>query len=81
MDELAAAAAVLAMDVDSEIDDATILEITDGSPGASTGTVPASGCATEDEENHTNVPVDRQLRTKNPKVNMHPGRLQSPPCP
>lgn len=72
MDELAAAAAVLAMDVDSESDDATLLEMTDDSPGASTGTVPASGCATEDIENRTNVPVDGRPRTKNPKVKMHP---------
>ena len=72
MDELAAAAAVLAMDVDSEINDPTFLETTDDYFRVSTGTVPASGCATEYDENHTSVPADCRPRTKNPMVNMHP---------
>ena len=70
MDELAAAAAVLAVDVDVEFTDAVELETTGGFPGARTGTVPASGPGTEDYENHNNVPVDRRPRTTNPKVQM-----------
>ena len=81
MDELVAAAAVAAMDVDSgNIEDA-LLEMTDDTPGANTRTAPASGCAAEDKENYTDPPVDRRPGTTNPKVRMHPRRLQSPPYP
>lgn len=71
MDELLAAAAVVAMDVDSGNIEDELLETMDVTPGATTGTVLASGCGTEDKENHIDLPVERRPRTENPKVTMH----------
>ena len=79
MDELAAAAAVVAMAFDSENPEDAELETTVGTVGAAIGEEAAVGSASADEENQQDLPVPRRLGTANPKVILHPLASRAPP--
>ena len=79
MDELAAAAATLAMVVDSENPEVVVLETTAGTVGAAVGDEAAVGSVGADEEIQPDLPVPRRLGTANPKVIPHPLASRAPP--
>ena len=59
MDELAAAAAVVAIDVDPEDADIEMLDSTQGSQRGACLSMPACEVPVEEKENHGDIPVDR----------------------
>ena len=68
MDELAAAAAVLAVAIDPESDDDMVLETSGGAVGVETRAHREVESSCMDKENLNNFPVDRQPRAEVPKV-------------
>ena len=79
MDELAAATAVLAMDVDPEDGDIAMLESTQGSLFGTDAQKPMCEVPAEDKENNNDSPVDRQPEAEDPKVMMTRTSLLTPP--
>ena len=79
MDELAAAAAVVAMAVDSENPEDAVLETTVGTVGAAVGEEAAVESTGADKETQPDLPVPRRLGTVNPKVILHSPASRAPP--
>ena len=79
MDELAAAAATLAMVVDSENPEVVVLETTAGTVGAAVGDEADDVSASADEANQPDLPVPRRLQAANPKVILHSPASRAPP--
>ena len=77
MDELAAAAAVVAIDVDPEDADIEMLDSTQGSQRGACLSMPACEVPVEEKENHGDIPVDRLPEAEDPKVIIAPTRLQT----
>ena len=80
MDELAAAAAVLAMDVDSNADEAEAQEETCGGQAADHGRPPAREPRAADKENERAAPESRGLETDKEKVWTLPKIPPFAPC-
>ena len=77
MDELAAAASVLAMSVDPESEDGMLLEMPVGTAAAIDGAEPIVESTDKENVGHQTFPVEHRLRAELPKVmtrapNAHP---------
>ena len=68
MDELAAAAAVVAMSVDDNAEEDAALEVIDGSAIAAHAQAPLDGTSKADKENHRDLPEGCEHGAANPKV-------------
>ena len=79
-DELAAAAAVLAMEVDSDADEDLPQETTSRERGEDLGRPPAPQASTAGRENERNPPEQREAGTDKQKVVTHPLTLRHAPC-
>ena len=77
MDDLAAAAAVVAIDVDPENADIDMLDSTQGSQRGAGLSMPACEVPVEEKENHGDLPVDRGREAKDLKVMLAPTSLRT----
>jgi hypothetical protein len=79
MDELAAAAEELAMDIDSDADEDRSLEATDHLAGAEHGSELPFANNRPVFANHNGLPEERDLRAANLKVSSHPSASKKSP--
>ena len=80
MDELAAAAAVLAMDVGSDSDEDALLEDAGGNAEANMDIEPAVESTSAEKENKQSLPANRRPEAELPKVKLRLETLRSRPC-
>ena len=71
MDELTVAAAVLAMDVESNAEEDEEQDLPGGEPGAYDAGSSASRHSELDKENHLDLPEQREVRADHLKVSKH----------